>query len=600
MLQPIRLFLLLILMCFRTAAPAQHLLGRVISVSLADKDVPAALDAITKASGIPFSYKSDILMEGKKVTLNAQGKTVKYVLDQIFEGGFHYTEKGRYIILHAGGEKSFVISGYIQDGRTGKRIGNVTVYEDQILASTLTNENGYFRLPIRNRSKLKTISIIARKEAYSESFVALNAGYDQELVLPILPSSEIVLEDVVIKGDSGSGWISRMLLSSRQKIQNLNIGSFIAKRPVQTSLLPGIGTHGLMGAQVVNKFSLNILGGYTAGVNGFELGSLFNIDKGSVRYVQVGGIFNMVSGNVQGFQAAGIYNYTEGNAGGFQTGGISNIVKGNMKAVQVAGISNTVGGNANGIQVAGIANLNSHKMKGIQISGIVNANRDSARGVQLAGLSNIGIMDCKGLFIAGLNNHGRRSVKGVQFSGCVNYARNMNGLQVGLLNIADTMSGVGIGLVNYYRNGYHRVLCYADEMQGLNVGYLSGTRRFYCMLVAGANPGLQRSFCAAYGVGKPVRMGEKWMLHTDLLGQVYYIGHWDYVPLALRGQITLTRRIGKLLEVFAGPSFTITETKSVARAESYRSWLGDPGRQYYKLGNTVTGWMGWQAGLRLF
>ena len=55
--------------------------------------------------------------------------------------------------------------------------------------------------------------------------------------------------------------------------------NFFETRPFQVSLVPGLGSHGKMSGQVVNNFSLNVFGGYTAGTNGSELGGLFNIDK---------------------------------------------------------------------------------------------------------------------------------------------------------------------------------------------------------------------------------------------------------------------------------------------------------------------------------
>ncbi|MBL7712506.1 MAG: hypothetical protein JNL13_08590 [Chitinophagaceae bacterium] len=582
------------------ASIAQHLLGKVVSVNIDNQELHAALNTISRAGNFQFSYKSNIILQDKKVSLKAQDKTVKQLLDLIFEGNFHYSEKGKYVILHSGGEKQFVISGYIQNGKTGERLSNVTVYEDQVLASTLTNEHGYFKLPIKNKKKLKTVSIIARKEAYTEAYVDLNAGYDQELVLPILPSSEIILEGVVVKNEESS-WASRIFLSSKQKIQNINIGSFMAKRPIQTSLLPGIGTHGLIGSQVVNKFSLNILGGYTAGVNGFEFGSLFNINKGNVRYVQLAGIFNSVNGNVTGFQMGGIYNYVSGYTDGYQVAGISNIIKGKVSGAQVAGVSNINLDTVRGILVAGISNTGEAEVKGVQIAGVVNKSKGVSKGVQLAGLTNWTDANTKGLHIAGFNNHSRRSMKGMQMAGFLNYARKMKGFQLSVINIADSMDGFGLGLVNYYKNGHHKVLAFTNELQNLNLGYLSGARNIYSLITAGMNiEGNNKRYSMSYGIGTEIRLAKKLALNPEISGHTFYIGHWDYVPLAARAQLCVTYKIFKPFEIFVAPAYTITETKTTAKADGYGQWLQQPGMQYDRLGNSITGWIGWQAGIRIF
>lgn len=595
-----KLFSLFVVVFFYHASFAQHLLGKVISVSVEDQPLPDALHAISEAGNFRFSYKSDLLLQDKRVSFKARNKTVKQLLDLLFEGNFHYSEKGKYVILHPGGAQQFTISGYIQNGKTGERLSNVTVYEDQVLVSTLTNEQGYFKLPIKNKRRLRTISIIARKESYSESFVDLNAGYDQELVLPILPSSEIVLKDVVIKKEEETGWAAKFLLSSRLKIQNMNIGNFIAKRPIQTSLLPGLGTHGLMGSQVVNKFSLNILGGYTAGVNGCELGSLFNINKGSVKYFQLAGIFNRVHGNVNGFEAGGIYNYISGHTGGAQIAGISNKVKGKVNGVQMAGIANLDYDRVSGVQLAGILNSSAHQGNGVQLSGMINKNSGGFKGAQLAGLTNWSDSGTKGVQLAGVNNHVRGTMKGMQMAGVVNYARKIKGFQLGLVNIADSIDGFGLGLVNYYKNGLHKVVICSNELQNVNVGYLSGTRKLYCFFSFGMNIGNHKAYSVSYGIGKEILLGRNLAVNTEVISQNFYIGHWDYVPLTYKAQALLTYKCGKQFEFFAGPSYTMTETKSTSVAAGYMPWLRNENIRYITVGDRISSWVGWQAGIRLF
>src|SRR5690606_33332308 len=100
----------------------------------------------------------------------------------------------------------------------------------------------------------------------------------------------------------------RFFVSSKQKLQSLNLGGFFANTPFQTSITPGLSTHGSMSGQVVNKFSVNLLGGYTSGVNGVELGGGFNINKRNVNFLQAAGVFNLVGGSVSGIQLAGVNN----------------------------------------------------------------------------------------------------------------------------------------------------------------------------------------------------------------------------------------------------------------------------------------------------
>lgn len=582
---------------------AQHLLGKVVSVHAQNEPLASVLNQLSKTGNFQFSYKSDIVLQDKKISIKEENKTVKYILDKLLEGSYHYTEKGKYIIIHAGGERFFTISGFIQNGNTGERLSNVTVYEDQILASTLTNEQGYFKLPIKNKRQLKTISIVVRKESFSENVVALNAGYDQELVLPIVPSKEVYLKDVVIKKeDEEPNWANKFFISSKQKIQNINIGNFMANRPIQTSLLPGIGTRGMIGSQVSNKFSFNILGGYTGGVEGLEIGTIFNINKGDVKGLQISGIFNSVSGNVKGCQIGAIYNYVSQNTGGVQISGIGNIVKKKTSGVQIAGISNLDLDNFRGVQISGISNHNQGQTKGIQLAGITNINHKETKGLQMAGFNNHCDTNIKGMQWAGFSNHARKEMKGIQMAGVYNYARKMKGLQFGLINVADTMDGAGIGLVNIYGNGLNKLVVSSSDIQQVNIAYLSGAKKLHSIIGMGANADLHNQlYSAFFGLGSSINLSQRWSLHPECYGQVYYLGDWGYVPLVGRVQLDLSYKVYQKLELFAGVSYSITENRRGTTVKDYSPWLNTSNIQYRIINNNnLASWMGWQMGIRIF
>src|SRR3546814_13480081 len=88
-------------------------------------------------------------------------------------------------------------------------------------------------------------------------------------------------------GEAGGAGVERTRLvrffvSSGQRIQSLNLRGFFTESPVQVSLMPGLSTQGRMSAQVVNNFSVNLIGGYTAGLNGMEMAGVFNMNKKDV------------------------------------------------------------------------------------------------------------------------------------------------------------------------------------------------------------------------------------------------------------------------------------------------------------------------------
>lgn len=597
-----RLILLLILLYPALSGRAQSLLEQPVSLDIEGQTAVSLLEQISRKTNILFSYNSDIVKPYTQISLHVKSKPVKQILDQAFAGNMHYKERGKYIILLEGGEKSFVISGYIENGRTGEKISNATVYESQMLASALTDDRGYFRLPIRNRERLKTLSLTIRKEAFTELSLNLNAGYDQELVLPIVPQSEVMLEDVVIhKQKVESTWVSRFFLSSKQQVQALNLGGFMARRPIQTSILPGIGTHGIIGAQVINKFSLNMLGGYTAGVNGVEIGGLFNINKNNVQAVQVAGVFNNVGGNVGGVQIGGVYNNVIGSYSGVQIAGVINRNKDRLRGVQIAGCTNWVQSDMKGVQVSGVNNHVHGRVKGVQLSGVLNTADTAVKGIQLSALANISRRHFTGVMVTGMANVVKGRGRGLQMAGLLNRASRLKGMQIGLINIADTLDGYSLGLVNYSRSGKHQFLLSANEIQSINLGYCSGSDRLYSVLSIGSgiDPD-KRSWSVGYGIGTTLFNSGKWSLNTTLMAQSYYIGDWSSVTGAGRVQVILIYRPHPLIGIFAGPAYTVASVQEQTQHSDYLTRITEQISTTHNLGNGFSGWIGWQAGITVF
>jgi hypothetical protein len=358
-------------------------------------------------------------------------------------------------------------------------------------------------------------------------------------------------------------WIGRLFISSRQKVRDLNLSGFFVRQPFQYSLIPGVGTHGKMSAQVANKFSFNILGGYSGGVNGAEIGGLFNIDRRHVRYAQVAGLFNSVGGSVQGVQVAGLYN------------GVIDSVSG----IGIAGLVNQVGGSFQGVQMSGCFNRVHQPSRGIQLSGGFN-HAPVLEGVQVAGIGNQA-----------------DSAADVQIAGIFNKEPVVTGLQVGLLNIADTSSGYSLGLVNIIRHGYHKLSAYYTEALDVNLAYKGGNAKLYSMIVASASVGRGRkAYGIGFGLGRAFPVSAALSVHTELMEENIYTGSWSDVPLLARLQPSLQWRLGSRLSCFAGPAFS-----AYFRQQDPEKGYADPvPSQTIAIASHVSGWFGFQAGFNFF
>jgi len=358
-------------------AQTQQIQERKISIDLKKSPIQTVLREIEKDGAFVFSYNTTLIPRDSLVTIKVDGLTVADALKMLFQDKYQFTENKNFLVITAAprylkiittdvtsDQQNYSISGLIVDEVSGERLANVSVYEKQLLAATLTDEHGYFKLKFKS-GNAKALAVTASKIQYKDAVV--------NFLQTVSVSDRIRASDYQRAAENSMGiekeGLGRFMIGARQKIQSLNIPDFFAKRPFQISIAPGLSTHGLMSSQVVNKFSVNLAGGYTAGVKGFEIGGIFNINRFNSKYVQLAGVFNLVGGTVTGLQFAGVSNKTLDS----------------VKGVQLAGFLNKAEGVVAGVQLAGLNN-EAHVLKGVQI-GLINV-ADSSAGASI-GLINI-------------------------------------------------------------------------------------------------------------------------------------------------------------------------------------------------------------------
>lgn len=80
------------------------------------------------------------------------------------------------------------------------------------------------------------------------------------------------------------------------------------ERAVQFSFITPIGTNGLNSHKVTNKFSLNLVGGYSAANTILEIGGVYNVNLKSTKGVQIAGVMNYSGNSSKALQIAGVLN----------------------------------------------------------------------------------------------------------------------------------------------------------------------------------------------------------------------------------------------------------------------------------------------------
>src|SRR5690606_31022888 len=364
---------------------AQPYLAREITVnSPGAKRLGDLLDSIGSQRAFYFSYNSDVVDADRQVNIPQYSGTLVGFLEQLFGPDYVFKESPGYVIIRYAPRlialtvrveqrrgRPLIVEGQVRDADDGAVINQASIYERNVLVSTLSGPTGNFRLSFRRPNE--TIWLTVSKENYRDTTVAL--------LLPVEVGSKATVRRYwFFPKDDSRGLegtvLGRFFTNSKQRIQRINLDGFFAYNAYQISFTPGISSQGLFNSQVVNQASLNIVGGHTAGVNGVEVGGLFNVNQRDVRYFQTAGLFNLVGRNVEG--------------------------------VQIAGISNIVVGGVSGIQVSGVSNR-SGDVTGMQFSGVFNVAAD-VRGVQLAGLVNVADSSDYPIGLVNFVKNGRRSV----------------------------------------------------------------------------------------------------------------------------------------------------------------------------------------------
>ena len=605
------------LLFFSSLIKAQSNLSRNISLNIEQQKLSSVLAIIEEKGGFRFSYNSNILPVDSLISIRENNLNIAETLDKILNHRFEYRQSGNFVIIRyaplelvllvnesVGNPELYTITGQVVDKQTNKPIQDASIYERNLLVSEISDGNGYFSMRLKNITQ--PISLTVSKENYKSTvthFLAeVNITNRKEN-----PSERFISGNL---GDVENTWLGNTLVTAQQKIQSINIGGFISKAPFQFSLIPSLNSHGSLSGQVVNKFSLNVIGAYSAGVDGGEIGFIFNINKSNVQYFQFAGAFNLVGGDVRGAQIAGLFNYVIGDVRaaqialaynrvgksfeGFQLGGIYNKVNQDFRGMQVSLGLNDIGKSFNGFQV-GALNLVSENKEGVQVGVAGNMVNGKSRGIQIAGIANLN-KEMDGINVAVLGNYSANVARGFQI-GVLNYAKNLKGAQVGILNVSNENDGYSIGLINVALKGYHKFSFSTNESTNFNVAYKGGSKRLYNMLMFGTNKkSAEKIYSGGLGFGKEINLFKSVSLNPEISSQYVYQGSWDYLNLLNKFELPINIRLNKWLAVQGGPSVNVYYTEQNTKIGEF-GLLQEKHKDFSFNNSRYTGWLGWNVGL---
>ncbi|MFT5820299.1 MAG: hypothetical protein ACI8ZM_001538 [Crocinitomix sp.] len=647
----IKHFLTAILLLLTTLSWSKTgVLDRVISIDIKATPIKTILFVIEERTDVQFSYNPKIIEDDKLVSLSIQKKTIEFGLTLIFNKNIRFKEVGNYIILLKNEDVAelrrrkrsnlyTVFRGEITDKRTGKPISGASIYDIDARYAAVSKADGTYELQIPKAETIRSLYI--RKKGFHEMVFVLDAASDSVITrnARLEPKVENV-EKMATKTPERiylpieNKAISGSMISNETAIHAENLEDIRETRIAQVSFVPSlsIGSNLSTNGLIYNNFSLNVLGGYSRGVQGAEIGGLFNINKEDVQWFQAAGITNLVGGDVLGAQLGGISNIVRGEFFGFQMGGIGNLNSGKFNGVQIAGITNLTGQNFVGTQLAGISNFTKGDFKGVQASGIFSAVRGGFRGVQAAGISTAAIGDSYGLQMSGIFNSVNGSLiggqmagianiagggtnylqgagifnisdenKGAQLAGIFNFAKSNKGFQLGLINISNENKGVSLGLVNFVKTGYHKTEISANEIFPVNLTLKSGARYFYNTYNFGMNFGADPVITAGLGFGTNFTIKNKLQMSIDLSAQILsedYFQTFNFAQL-YKFAPTVEYALKKWVTVFAGPTYNVNHQGNINDEGLFISNVAfNPFYDEVLSNGRLQMWVGGQIGLR--
>ncbi|MES2616790.1 MAG: secretin and TonB N-terminal domain-containing protein [Bacteroidota bacterium] len=635
-------FFILMLSIVTLPALAQNttpILDRKVTIKITNQPLGKVLNIISETAGFNFSYSNSVVKVNKLVSIMAENKTVREILDQLFNGDIGYQQIGNHLVLQKKvvpkntsniqnsnskpSKYTYIVSGYIRDLYSGEGLRNVSIYEKQTLSSALSGDFGYYQVTITSKTPeiqlryttqgyIDTLLVLKHTgngvsdininlksnlpppepelEVINETDTVPNISIDSAVTQPVrvdTTASQLAWQSPFKKVKVEETTVGKWLVGKYQKLSERNIRDSF-ERQWQVTLLPPIGTNGTLSGLVTNRFSMNLIAGYNGGVNGAEFGGFANLVKGNMKGAQFAGFGNLVGGNVNGAQFAGFGNLTVGNVEGAQFAGFFNHTMGDVYGLQAAGFYNYNHHNADGLQLAGFMNFNRGEMSGAQLAGFGNFTRGQSSVVQIAGFMNVA-----------------DEVLGGQIAGFINIAKKVRGFQIGFINIADSSDGATLGIINFIKNGLHQMEVSYNDIGQYGLAYRSGTRKLYSTVMVTTRLPIRDTttlMTYGYGLGTRFKFTEKLYLTLEATCQhLTFNMRSNHLRLQNKLAANIEVKLFKGFALFGGASLNhvLADTRDY-RYQSQIATLG--GSRIWDYNGTYAqhAWLGYQFGVRLF
>ena len=318
------------------------------TLQMQQEPIENVLTEVTNQTGVRFSYNSQLINPKTQVTVMVENIAIQEILYSVLPSSVSFKKVGEHIVFYS-------IS--LNDTELSEFENPTDTIPAEILVENLITDNGKLTNDCHNSISEPKAAPNRPKDTLSltneEDMKAQIAGMMMALATVSVPAAA---QDTIVP-------------------QN-EVQQQVKCRPAQLTFVYPLGTGFAKSKEKCYHFSINILGGVTGYVKGFEAGGLFNINKYEVKGVQLAGILNVA--NSVTFQMAGIFNVAQESR--VQIGGILNVTNKGCFQMGLINVRDT----ADGVSL-GLINIVKHGgvlEAGIEASEFVHTAVTFRSGVQ--------------------------------------------------------------------------------------------------------------------------------------------------------------------------------------------------------------------------
>jgi hypothetical protein len=228
----------------------------------------------------------------------------------------------------------------------------------------------------------------------------------------------------------------------------------------------GIGLFGVTGHTALHGLAAGGLGVTAGRMNGLAVSGMGLQVRDHLHGISANGLFTVGSGSLRGISVSGLGLAVGGSAGGLQVGGLGVRAADGIGGITLGVLGASSGGNLSGITATGGFIHAGGALRGVQATaGPIVADRVQGLAVGSMVVQGSGT----GLFVAPLYTHTGRegTLSGLSLSTFNHVRGRQRGLTIGLFNMARDLGGVQVGLLNYAGNNPR----FLRLLPGLNLNF---------------------------------------------------------------------------------------------------------------------------------